>query len=484
MRAGGARGQRRGAARAGVGRARRPVHQRRSRRRHDAAPQARRPADPAHRPAHRLPLRQPRPQLQLHSRSRLHLHPHRRLRRRNRVTSLSARRRALLALLVAAAIGAVAVGWTILLVDTRAVLRQRLRDMRFEHVAQRGGRLPAKAVGPGSRLGRTDRRRRPDHRRGRDPRPLGAAPGRRDGRHRRTDSARPAWACGCARPAPATRPGAWPTRSTRMLDRVAEGYEAQRRFAANASHELRTPLATQRALIEVSLGAALGPEQLELLTRQLLATNERNEALIEGLLTLAETERGVISAGRQRLDVIAADAVDLYRPAATRAHVRLETQLKPIEIVGELPLLERLAGNLVHNAIKYNVPDGHVSVSVEPPGRPHRHQHRSARPTRTNPGTVRGLPPSGRRTPLVRRRSRPGPDHRALDRRRAPRFDRRPSQPRRRPNRSRNPPRPRRLIRPIRNPASPDQLTSQSVSSCRSRSPTPAGDALRAGCPR
>ncbi|HYY79473.1 MAG TPA: histidine kinase dimerization/phospho-acceptor domain-containing protein, partial [Actinomycetes bacterium] len=61
-----------------------------------------------------------------------------------------------------------------------------------------------------------------------------------------------------------------------LLDRVAVGYEAQRRFAANASHELRTPLATQRTLIEVSLADALTPEQLQLLSRQLLATNERN----------------------------------------------------------------------------------------------------------------------------------------------------------------------------------------------------------------
>ncbi|HZY76098.1 MAG TPA: HAMP domain-containing sensor histidine kinase [Jatrophihabitantaceae bacterium] len=154
-----------------------------------------------------------------------------------------------------------------------------------------------------------------------------------------------------------------------MLARVAEGYEAQRRFASNASHELRTPLATQRALIEVSLaGGALTDEQLELLTRQLLATNERNEKLVEGLLVLAETERGMASSGPQRLDELVSDAAEQLRNAAERNQVALTLDTQPVTVVGEEPLLERLAVNLISNAIKYNAPDGWVRVSTQEPG--------------------------------------------------------------------------------------------------------------------
>lgn len=154
-----------------------------------------------------------------------------------------------------------------------------------------------------------------------------------------------------------------------MLDRVTEGYEAQRRFAADASHELRTPLAIQRALIEVSLVNAPTQEQLALLARQLLATNERNEALIEALLVLAETDRGLMSHNPQRLDAITVEVLDTMRPLAEKADVTVRSDTMPVTTRGERPLLERLVTNLAHNAIKHNVPGGYVDVSVLSPAR-------------------------------------------------------------------------------------------------------------------
>lgn len=153
-----------------------------------------------------------------------------------------------------------------------------------------------------------------------------------------------------------------------MLDRLAEGYEAQRRFASNASHELRTPLATQRALIEVSLSSALTEEQLELLSRQLLATNERNEKLVDGLLTLAESERGLVTNTALRLDQVVGSVVEFLRPNAKEGDIQLDARLAPVTVAGEEPLLDRLANNLIVNAIKYNRPGGTVSVEVAPNG--------------------------------------------------------------------------------------------------------------------
>lgn len=149
-----------------------------------------------------------------------------------------------------------------------------------------------------------------------------------------------------------------------MMDRFAAGYEGQRSFAANASHELRTPLAVQRTLIEVSMAAARTPKQIELLTEQLLATNERNERLIEGLLVLSESDRGLAIRAPQRLDKIAATVVDTHRDMATQAGVTLRTSLSPRVVPGEQVLLERLVSNLVRNAISYNVSSGEVSVCV------------------------------------------------------------------------------------------------------------------------
>ncbi|MCX4386574.1 HAMP domain-containing histidine kinase [Micromonospora peucetia] len=149
-----------------------------------------------------------------------------------------------------------------------------------------------------------------------------------------------------------------------MMERISAGYEGQRQFAANASHELRTPLAVQRTLIEVGMARTLTGEQLELLTSQLLQTNERNERLIEGLLTLSESDQGLRSRTPQRFDEIVASVLAGYQDRARAAGVTIESHLTPRVVAGERVLLERLVTNLVENAIKYNRPGGTLTVAV------------------------------------------------------------------------------------------------------------------------
>ncbi|WP_433531580.1 sensor histidine kinase [Micromonospora sp. CA-263727] len=149
-----------------------------------------------------------------------------------------------------------------------------------------------------------------------------------------------------------------------MMERIAAGYEGQRRFAANASHELRTPLAVQRTLIEVGMARSPTAEQLELLTGQLLETNERNERLIEGLLALSESDEGLRSRIPLRLDEVVSTVLAAYRERAEAAGVTVETHLVTRVVMGERVLLERLVTNLVENAIKYNRPGGTLTVAV------------------------------------------------------------------------------------------------------------------------
>jgi signal transduction histidine kinase len=148
------------------------------------------------------------------------------------------------------------------------------------------------------------------------------------------------------------------------LDRVAAGYESQRRFASNASHELRTPLAVQRLLTEVAMDDPVASQDLRRLGGLLLRTNERNERLIEGLLVLAESDRGLPGKVPVRLDKLAASVLDSHSEMAARHGVTLRPNLAERHVPGDPVLLERLVTNLVANAIAYNEPGGWVEVVV------------------------------------------------------------------------------------------------------------------------
>jgi signal transduction histidine kinase len=149
-----------------------------------------------------------------------------------------------------------------------------------------------------------------------------------------------------------------------MLDRLASSFDSQRRFVANASHELRTPLAVQRTMVEVAMADPTASPELMRLGSHLLHTNERTERLIEGLLLLARSDRGLSNRMPVRLDQVVVSVLDGTRHLADDADVTLTPRLAPRTVPGDPELLERLVTNLVQNAIHYNSRGGSVTVEV------------------------------------------------------------------------------------------------------------------------
>ncbi|MEU8543283.1 ATP-binding protein [Streptomyces sp. NPDC048717] len=150
-----------------------------------------------------------------------------------------------------------------------------------------------------------------------------------------------------------------------MLERLERAFTAQQRFVANASHELRTPLAINRTLLEVQLSDPAAPIELQQLGKTLLATNERSEQLVEGLLLLARSDNEIVERKPVDLAEVASRAVDQSHAEAEAKGVRLRGERAPAVVQGNGVLLERIALNLVQNAIRYNVPeDGWVEVST------------------------------------------------------------------------------------------------------------------------
>ena len=147
-----------------------------------------------------------------------------------------------------------------------------------------------------------------------------------------------------------------------LLARLESSFEAQRQFVANASHELRTPLTLERTLLELALSDPNASiDSYRHTCEQLLAVGEQQEHLIEALLTLSRSQRGLGSHELVDLAAIAATAA----AAADHDGLAFESSLQAARTTGDSRLVERLVANLVSNAIRHNVPGGRVELATE-----------------------------------------------------------------------------------------------------------------------
>lgn len=150
-----------------------------------------------------------------------------------------------------------------------------------------------------------------------------------------------------------------------MLERLDEGFTAQRQFTGNAAHELRTPLALMQAQVE--LFSAEHPDVLPETADFLRLLREQTERMTQMTRTLLEMcgLQAVPCTDHIELGPMVDDIFADLAPLAEKNNITLERDGDGV-MTGSDTLIYRLLFNLTENAIKYNRPGGSVRLSVTP----------------------------------------------------------------------------------------------------------------------
>lgn len=153
-----------------------------------------------------------------------------------------------------------------------------------------------------------------------------------------------------------------------MTARLDGSFQRIREFTLHASHELKTPLTVIRGELETALREEnLAPEQKERLLSQ-IDEIERLAKIVDGLTLLTKADAGQVKLNFEpvQLDDLVresvADAKTLGQPQNIQVNL---AACDAMPISGDRHRLRQLLLNLTDNAVKYNRPNGTVTVSLQ-----------------------------------------------------------------------------------------------------------------------
>lgn len=152
-----------------------------------------------------------------------------------------------------------------------------------------------------------------------------------------------------------------------LFSRNSGIFQQQKEFTENASHEMQTPLAIYQSKLELLMQTSpLSEEQAELIN-ELDDTNRRLIKLNKSLLLLTKIENNQYQTTDEvEIAALCKKLVWQFRPRAEERNIAIYEELTTAVMVRvNRSLIEILIGNLLSNAIRYNIDDGAIAVRTE-----------------------------------------------------------------------------------------------------------------------
>ncbi len=155
-----------------------------------------------------------------------------------------------------------------------------------------------------------------------------------------------------------------------LLERVRQANSTKSEFLSHMSHDLRTPINGILGMLAIMEKSPNDPERQEACRKKIRVSTEHLLSLVNDVLQVSKLESGRPAAVEEPFDLhdTLKDCIAILSPQAAEGNIHLtleDSGLKHRRVIGNPLHVKKILINVIDNAVKYNRPDGSVSVRAE-----------------------------------------------------------------------------------------------------------------------